>query len=82
MQTSDVSKAYLNGDVMLPDSLLLKYYIYIKSPAPTTVIDSASRRIRLQVWRPYDEVKAQWQLVWEQIVSVYPTKLDAVYVVS
>jgi hypothetical protein len=79
---SDASKAWLNGDVLLPDCLLLKYYLYIVGPPSPTVVDAASRRIRLQIWRPYEESKYLWQLVWEQVVSIYPTATNALYTVS
>jgi hypothetical protein len=60
-------RAWVDTDNPLLEGLLRNFYIYVHNMSN---IDTASTRIRLQIWRPVDLDIPTMKLVYEQLVQV------------
>ena len=80
-ETSDLpnqaERSFIDLESPLPAGILVRYYIFISKNVITTLKD---RRIRLQIWRPYDTAIPQYTLVFQQLVEV--NEEGALYTVS
>jgi len=69
-------KSFVDFNFLLPDSLVLKFFVYANTTAET-----ANSFFRLQIWRPVDLTIARWQLVWQQHVQL-TNRTHGLYTVS
>ena len=65
---SGAMKCWVDYETSLPSGTVSRFYIYIHNRS--SVVDFASSRLRLQIWRPADVTVPRFTLVYQQRVAI------------